>query len=678
MFKYILRDTWDIIGLNNTDLVYKIFKVPCMKHNLLLIFFFIFSCSICQAQTMDSLWAVYNNTSQNDTSRIKALLSIAKTIRDSKPDSSILLAEQAIKLAAALPNGKGEPFIAKAHISIGTAYDRSRNHPKAMEHALTALRYYEKVNDKRYRGICYNLVGIIYLALSDYTHAVNYINRSLEIRKEIKDTLGLTSCYGNLGIIYYNQADYPKALENFFKQLELCEKIEEQYSLSNCYNAIGSVYSSQKNYNKALEYFFKSLKIARDNNDQSGIGYGFENIGIMYHNSGDHKKALQYYDSSIAICELTGDIGVKSINYKNKSELYAKTGQYKEAYEYHMKYAQIHDSIFNSENSTLLGDMKTNFEIEKKETELKLKSEAQEALSAKEKQKQQLIIISISIGLFLVLIFTGFIYRSNRQKQKTNLIISEQNKEITDSINYALRIQKAKLPKMTDVLKAFPESFILFKPKAIVSGDFYFFQQKQNVSVIAAADCTGHGVPGAFMSIIGCERLEDAVTQSNTTSETLKRLNKGMKASLRQSANEESTRDGMDIALCHLNPTTRELRYAAANRPLWIIEKNKNEIHETKATKKAIGGLTEDEQEFTEHVFTLNPGDTFYIFSDGYADQFGGQDQKKMTTKRFKDFLLSIQSQSMEEQEISLNDYFDKWKDGSEQIDDVLIIGIRV
>ena len=357
--------------------------------------------------------------------------------------------------------------------------------------------------------------------------------------------------------------------------------------------------------------------------------------------------------------------------------------------------------------------------------------------------------------MLLVVLFAGFIFRSLRitRKQKTIIelqklkvdeaykelnqqnieilaqrneiekqkkLIEEHQKEIVDSITYAKRIQTAKLPRLEEVYSCLPQSFILFKPKDIVSGDFYFFHNSNNsrravhrgelvsasqsvkiadqvrndddVVIIAAADCTGHGVPGAFMSMIGSERLEDAVLQTIDTSEILKHLNIGIKTSLRQSDSEESTRDGMDIALVSLKYKVEslklekqlsdeveycQLKYAGANRPLWIIRNGKEEIEETKATKKAIGGLTEDDQHFESHELKLQQGDTFYLFSDGYSDQFNSKD-KKLMTKKFKEILLSIQNKSMEEQKEFLNTFIEDWKQNTEQTDDILVIGVRV
>ena len=264
--------------------------------------------------------------------------------------------------------------------------------------------------------------------------------------------------------------------------------------------------------------------------------------------------------------------------------------------------------------------------------------------------------------------------------------LGEALKDITDSINYALRIQQAILPDKKEIYLSLPQSFILFKPKDIVSGDFYFFHNAPSPSgragegpvFIAVVDCTGHGVPGAFMSMVGSERLTDAVQQSNNTSEILSLLNKGVKTSLKQSSKGESTRDGMDIAICSVDTKNRIVKYAGANRPVWIIGNGQTEVEEIKGTKVAIGGLTNDDQHFDTHEIKLQQGDTFYICTDGYADQFSGHDGKKLMTRKLKEILVSIQNKTMQEQEQYLDNFVEGWKGGNEQVDDILVIGIRV
>lgn len=249
--------------------------------------------------------------------------------------------------------------------------------------------------------------------------------------------------------------------------------------------------------------------------------------------------------------------------------------------------------------------------------------------------------------------------------------------DIKDSINYAERIQRAMLPSDTTIQKNLPKSFILFKPRDVVSGDFYWFSHKDGVDYIAAVDCTGHGVPGAFMSMVGSSLLNEIILTMHTKdpSEILSLLNRGVQDSLKQRENQ--TRDGMDLALCAIDYKSRLVKYAGANRALWIIRNGATEVEEIKATKCAIGGFTDESQHYTTHELQFAEGDTIYMSSDGYADQFGGANGKKLMTKRFKEVLLSIQNQDMPMQLKSLDFEITEWMGSTyEQVDDILVIGI--
>ncbi|HEX8517034.1 MAG TPA: SpoIIE family protein phosphatase [Bacteroidia bacterium] len=256
-------------------------------------------------------------------------------------------------------------------------------------------------------------------------------------------------------------------------------------------------------------------------------------------------------------------------------------------------------------------------------------------------------------------------------------VIEEKNKDITDSINYAKRIQEAILPDKELKQRIFPEAFILFKPKDIVSGDFYWFAEKDGKRLIAACDCTGHGVPGALMSMIGNNILNQIVNESGVTSPEiiLAKLNIEIRKALKQDGHE-ATKDGMDIALLCFN-NTNELEYAGAHRPLWIIKDGM--LTEIKADKHSIGGLQEEkEKSFKKHLFTLSPGTLVYIFTDGYADQFGGDSGKKFMSRQFKELLITNHYLPVNVQERLLDKTIEKWKGSREQIDDILVIGIKI
>lgn len=252
-----------------------------------------------------------------------------------------------------------------------------------------------------------------------------------------------------------------------------------------------------------------------------------------------------------------------------------------------------------------------------------------------------------------------------------------KNREVTDNIVYAQRIQSAILPDRKLIAQSFADSFVLYMPKDIVSGDFYSFFLKNDRAIVVAADCTGHGVTGAFMSMIGSSLLNQIIIEKGVTQPSLilDELHLAVIHSLRQSENE--SHDGMDVAICAFDVQCNSLEYAGANRPLWLMKNN--ELQTIKADKVPIGGTQIFRTEnYTNHTIALSPSDTIYIFTDGYADQFGGENGKKMMTAKFKELLLSIQQLTMQEQETTLKEFFMNWKNNHEQVDDVLVMGMRV
>jgi serine phosphatase RsbU (regulator of sigma subunit) len=269
----------------------------------------------------------------------------------------------------------------------------------------------------------------------------------------------------------------------------------------------------------------------------------------------------------------------------------------------------------------------------------------------------------------------------HKEKERINelkLEIESKHKEIIDSVNYAKRIQEAILPDKNLIFQHLSHSFILFKPRDIVSGDFYWFSHKNNISLIAAVDCTGHGVPGAFMSMIGNTLLNKIVNEKGITDpgQILLQLNEEVNEALKQGRQDSESRDGMDVALCCFDYNKMEMQYAGANRPLYFIKNA--ELIETKASKFPIGGMVyETPKKFTTHTFPISPFDTFYVATDGFADQFG-PNGKKVMTKKFKESLLSIQDKRMSEQRTFLDEFIEGWKSGTEQTDDILVIGVRV
>jgi serine phosphatase RsbU (regulator of sigma subunit) len=271
---------------------------------------------------------------------------------------------------------------------------------------------------------------------------------------------------------------------------------------------------------------------------------------------------------------------------------------------------------------------------------------------------------------------TEEVVRQRDELERQRYKLEELYKDVTDSIRYAKRLQDSILPPENFISEILPESFVLFMPKDIVSGDFYWFDKRQGKVLFAAVDCTGHGVPGAFMSLVGANALNQAVREHGyiEPGEIMDDLNKLASITLNKQNEENAVRDGMDMALCSIDRENMVLKYAGANNPLYILRDN--EIHITKADKFAIGSFSQEKYNTKE--IPLQKGDLIYVFSDGYADQFGGAKGKKFMYKRFRELILSIQNLSMDEQRKKLHESIESWKGSFEQIDDILVIGVRV
>jgi len=298
------------------------------------------------------------------------------------------------------------------------------------------------------------------------------------------------------------------------------------------------------------------------------------------------------------------------------------------------------------------------------------------------KKAQEMIgIFNLATLFFVTIVFFLFFKRDNILFQKMIMeqkkLVQEKQKEIIDSITYAKRIQEAILPPLDYWKKNLPESFILYKPKDIVAGDFYWMEKSKDEKFVffAAADCTGHGVPGAMVSVVCNNALNRSLLEFNLT-DTGKILDKTRELVIETFGKSSSeVKDGMDISLCRLNILTNEMQWSGSNNPLWYIRNG--ELREIKPDKQPIGNYAE-QKPFTSHSLNLEKGDTLYVFTDGYADQFGGPKGKKFKYKKLQDELLVIQDKALTVQKEMLEKLFEDWKDNLEQLDDVCIIGVRL
>ncbi len=622
--------------------------------------------------------------------------------------------------------------------NLGNYYEFKGDYLNALRYSLKALQIYEELKNKKGIGSSLSEIGNVYSDQGDYPKALDYDFKTLKIEEELGDKNGIADALGNMGIVYDKQMEYQKALDYYFKALKLKEELQDKNGIETNFGNIGTVFYEQKDYLKALDYFFKAMELAKEFGDKSGILANIGNIGTVYYEQKNYPKALDCYSKALHIAEELGDkIGI-AVNFANLGELFTKTGKFKEAEQYlkraividysigsldylrqteeclsrlydttgRFKEAIIHfkksislkDTIFSQENKKQLIRKEMNYEFDKKEAATKAEHDKDMAVAEAEKKKQKIIIWSVIGGLLLVIVFSSFVFRSLRitRKQKNIIelqknevshqkeIVQKQKEKIVDSITYAQRIQQSILMEESEIQNFLPQCFIYFQPKDIVSGDFYWCSKTDDKIIIAAVDCTGHGVPGAFMSMIGNTLLNQIVNEKHITkpSEILHYLNLGVYEALHQQKEGALSADGMDIALCCIDYKNNRLQFAGQN-PLYVLSDGKIEV--IKGDIYGIGGdgwmaklENPREKVFANHVIPIKKDMSIYIFSDGYMDQFGGSDRKKFGSKKFKELLLNIHVLNMQKQKELMANAHAEWKGKTVQIDDVLVIGVRL
>jgi serine phosphatase RsbU (regulator of sigma subunit)/Tfp pilus assembly protein PilF len=644
-----------------------------------------------QAQTTDkdSLWSVWEDASHSDSIRLMSLNTvILKYYLFAQPDTAFHLAQLQYDYAIEY---KVPRWKAAARSTQGVAFHIQGNYYKAIKYYNEALTLAEKLKDKKLIANTVNNIGIIYREQGEYDKAIDHFKRSFKIKKEIGDKLGASNSLGNIGGVYSSKKENDIALDYYNRGLAIQQEVGNKRTTAGFLNNIGSILMQKEDYDKALEYFEESLKIREEIGDLRSQASSLTSLGALNFAKKNYNEAIIYNKRALKISQEVGLVAETKQASRYLYDCYKAMGKSKEALEMLELFIIHKDSIGNEKNKNEIIRQEFKYQYEKQHladslqfNQKQMMRELEHQTRLRHEKNQRYILYG---GILLLLILAGVVFRSYSQKKKNNIplsekndiitkqrdLVEEKNKEITDSITYAKRIQNAILPSKKVVKEFLQDSFILYKPKDIVAGDFYWMESVGEKVLFAAADCTGHGVPGAMVSVVCNNGLNRSVREHGLTDpgEILDKTRAIVVAEFEKS--EEEVQDGMDIALCSLEGN--KLHYAGAHNPLWIIRNG--ELIETKANKQPIGKF-ENPEPYTTHIIELEKGDTFYIFSDGYADQFGGEKGKKMKSENFKKLLLSVQKESMDAQLEIINKTFEDWRGDLEQLDDVCLIGVRV
>lgn len=636
------------------------------------------------------------------SSRVELLNALSREYEYIEPDSSLLLAQQALKLARTWEDPRGA---AHARINIGNVHTDRGAYVRALESYLEALQLAERLKDKRLISRATGSLGNIMHYQEQYEKALVYYGQTLELAREIDDLYIQSVSLGQLGVVHSKLGHPEKALEHLKASLELAEALDDVQGIGMCLNYIGTLYASLDEYQIALGYYRQSLALSRRIGDRQGEAAALNNLGRGYYELKDYRNALRYQEQSPALAREVGDMVSLLHAYINLSLIYERLDQPYKALDAERRQHAINDSLTNASLLQKLEEMRSNYEFERKQQEIDLLQ--------KEQALQRVILYAVLATLAFVLILVGVLYNRNRFRQHANRLLTQRNRtieathrqlqeayeeltqrnrqleaanheiehknqEITDSIVYARRIQEAILPIRTTLNRLLPEHFLFYRPRDIVSGDFYWFTELADRTVLAVVDCTGHGVPGAFMSVLGCSLLDQIVNEQGVSEagHIVNRLDQAVQTHLKQQQVDASTYDGMDLTLCTIDREQSQVRFAGAGQSLYWV--HRGEIRRVAGDRFPVGGGQRQHNPFTEHRLDCTPGDMLYLLSDGYLDQFGGASRTKFMHKRFRGLIGEIHTLPADEQYRRIEACFDHWKGEHRQLDDVLVIGVRI
>jgi serine phosphatase RsbU (regulator of sigma subunit)/uncharacterized protein HemY len=537
-------------------------------------------------------------------------------------------------------------------------------------------------------GIYVNL-GTIYSGLNVHSTALKYYFKAIGILKNSKNYRALAVTYNNIGNIYKAQDQKANAKYYMIKSLEAATIIGDSLTLAMVNHNLGASLEEEKEYDSAIVYFNHSLKYLSNFGTGLGHVYNYEHLGFTYYHLKKLKEAEQYLLKAIDIIKDKGINSELPEIYMALCKINEKQGHFEKALAYSRLQLLYTDSIYNENSKAEIAKIEFDSELKQQKKFQAQEQKNREAINtAKLESKNKIIIFSL-IALTVVLILVVFILRGYRQKQLANQIISKQKhlveekqKEILDSINYAKRIQYTLLAH-ADFLKAnIPNHFVYFNPKDIVSGDFYWATRKGNKFYLAVCDSTGHGVPGAFMCLLNIGFLSEAINEKGI--EKPNEVFNFVRQRLVDNISKEGQRDGFDgilvcieqnVTLSGVEGPFTKITYAAANNAPVIC---RNQTISTLESDRMPVGIGERKEDFKLHSIDAQPGDTLYLYTDGYADQFGGPKGKKFKYKTLNDLLLANSTHPLAQQHNNLQTNFEEWRGNLEQVDDVCIIGLRL
>lgn len=605
---------------------------------------------------------------ENDSLRAQAALALGDFYENFQIDEAIKWGGVAVAHARKFNDAY---FLVKVLNHSSAFYNRKGDFNKQIKICLEALQIAEKNKYFELQGGLSSNIGSAYVSLEDGDQAIKWLNKAIELKEKYSTPDKLATSISILGSYYFQIENYEEAIRQHQRSLEIRRTEGEDdkiaYNLAN----LADCYIMLKNYEKAEELYLESLQIKKRIKDEFGQSKTYLHFSWMHGFQKNYQIAVKYADSAYQIASKNSFDDQKHDAALQLAELYNSLGLNDKAYKYQREAYIIWQELNSQEASKNLNQLRTVYETDKYESE--------NMILRKDGEIQRLVITGAIGGLFVLVIMVFFLNKWNKEKRRKNEQLSEQkklveekNREILDSINYAKRIQAAILPPLRMLNELLGEAFVFYRPKDVVAGDFYWLEQKDDTILFAVADCTGHGVPGALVSVFCNNGLNRSVREKDllVPGEILDHTRGIVLNEFEKS--DEDVNDGMDIALCSLKGN--KLSYSGAHNPLWIIRKG--EVIEYRGDKQPIGRF-ENKLPFRTYEIELETDDMLYLFTDGIIDQFGGTAGKKLKSVNFKNFLLSISDLPIRSQEEALNEYYKEWKGEYEQVDDICVLALR-
>lgn len=667
-----------------------------MKKNLILLFFF--CSSFIRAQNVHDTIQEILNCKGNDSVILARLTAFGRNLK-TKPSLSIEVLTQLKNFSEKV---KGKRDQASANRKIGVLYGDLNNYDKAIEYTYKAMQICDEINDKMGMAFCCNNIANFYQSKGKltgdtvyYNKAVSFHLKNIALRKELKDTNWLYMSYSNASIAYIHLQEFDKAIQilnlsyNHYK-----DKPSTIGALSMVNSNLGDAYIGKAHITGRTEYFRKALSYLNDlvnsyrkeKRIDEDFADALEKSGEIYYETEQYDRSLLNLTEAFEMYKEIGNNQGLSTASLRLAKLYEKKNDFKRSNEFYNLYVAHKDTVLNRLNKSNLEQMQMIYQSGQKDKEIeKLKSD--KVVQDVQLDKQRTLTFATIGGLVLLAVIGVILARSYYSKRKANLKITlaynnieAKNRLITESIHYAKRLQNAILPPI-DLLKSnLDQFFIFYSPRDIVSGDFYWFTEHKGNIYFAVADCTGHGVPGALMSMIGNTMLHEIIDQKDITEpgDILSALNTGITNALRQqNADIFAQDDGMDISLICMNAKDRtQVKYASANHSIFV--KDSKGLKELQGDIYSIGGsLGSAGKSFTTFSYTAEPGSSFVLTTDGFADQFGGPTNSKFLITRLEELLLKTDLRTGNTGEL-IAKAFEDWKGEHLQTDDVLITGFSV